>query len=121
MFFRHNVADQSWLFVPISSEQRLAFADQIVSSQVAIDFVELDPETTYFDLVISSACDGAVARIVQIIPQVASPVDPVSWAFVILSPGLVRGISNFVIGRNPLLVVDEPVVKELLLGFLLVI
>ena len=121
LVFRHNVADQCWLFVPISSKQRLALADQMVSSQVAIDFIELDPETPYFDLIISSACNCAIPRIVQIIPQVASPVDPVSWALVILFPGLISVISNFIIGLNPLLVVDEPVVKELLLGFLQVI
>jgi hypothetical protein len=121
LVFRHNVADQCRLFVPISSKQRLALTDQVVSSQVAIDFIELDPEAPYFDLIISSACDCAITRIVQIIPQVAGPVDPVSWAVVILSPRLVGVIGNFVIGLNPLLVVDEPVVKELLLGFLQVI
>jgi hypothetical protein len=54
-------------------------------------------------------------------PQVAAPVDSVSWAFVKLSPRLVGGIGNFVISLNPLLVVDEPVVEELFLGFLQVV
>lgn len=66
--FGHNVADQCWLFVPISSKQGLALADQIVSSQVAIDLIELDAEATNFDLIISSACNCAVTRIVQITP-----------------------------------------------------
>lgn len=93
----------------------------MVSSQVAIDLVELDPETSYFDLIISSACDRAITRIVQIISQVASSVDPVSWAFVILSPGLASVSGNCVVGLNPLLVIDEPVIKELLLSFLQII
>lgn len=121
MVFRHNVADQCWLFVSISSKQRLALADQMVTSQVGVNLVELDTEATNFDLIISSACNCAITRIVQKVSQVTGPVDSVPWAFVILSPGLVRVIGNFVISINPLLVVDEPVVKELFLSFLRVI
>jgi hypothetical protein len=93
----------------------------MVSSQVAIDLIELDAEATDFDLVISSACNCAIARIVQVIPQVAAPIYSVSWAFVMLSPGLVGVIGNFVISLNPPLVVDEPVVDEFFLGFLQVV
>lgn len=37
----------------------------MVSSQVAIDLIELDAEATNFDLIISSACNCAITRIVQ--------------------------------------------------------
>jgi len=90
----------------------------MVSSQVAVDLIELDAEATNFDLIIGSAGNCAITRIVQEIPQVAGPVDSVSWAFVILSPGLIGVIGDFVVSNNPLLVVDEPVVEELFLGFL---
>lgn len=90
----------------------------MVSSQVGIDLIELDTEATNFDLVIGPACDCAVARIVQEMTQVASPVDPVTRAFVILSPWLLDGVGNLVISLNPLLVVDKPVVEELFLSFL---
>lgn len=93
----------------------------MVSSQVGIDLIELNAEATNFDLIISSACNCAITRIVQIISQVAASVDSVSRAFVILSPGLVGVIGNFVVSLNPLLVVDEPVVEELFLGFLQVV
>lgn len=93
----------------------------MVSSQVAINLIELDAEVANFDLIISSACNCAITRIVQKVSQVAAPVDSVSRAFVILSPGLFDGICNFVIRLNPLLIVDEPVVEELFLGLLLVI
>jgi hypothetical protein len=93
----------------------------MVSSQVAINLVELDAEATNFDLIISSASNCAITRIIQKTPQVAAPVDSVPWALVILSPGLADGIGNFVICLNPLLVVDEPVVEEFFLGFLRVI
>jgi hypothetical protein len=93
----------------------------MVSSQVAVNLIEFDAKPPHFDLIISSACDCAIARIVQVIPQIASPVDPVSWAFVILSPGLTSVIGNLFISLNPLLVIDEPAFEEFLLGFLWVI
>lgn len=89
-----------------------------MSSQVAVNLVELNTEAADLDLIISSASDCAITGVIQEITQVTGSVDSVSWALVVLSPGLLGEVGNFVIGLNPLLVIDEPVVNELFLGLL---
>lgn len=119
--FRDNVADQCWFFVTISSEESLAFADQGVSSQVGVDFVELNSEASNLDLTISSTSDGCVARVVEVVSKISSAVNSVAWSLVVLSPRLLGDIGNLVIGLDPNLVVDKPVVEELFAGLLRVI
>lgn len=93
----------------------------MVSSQVAIDFAELDAKATNLDLTVSPARNSAVSRVVEKVPKIPSPVDPIARSLVILSPGLVGVIGNFVIGLDPDFVVDKPVVEELLLSILWVV
>jgi hypothetical protein len=92
-----------------------------VASQVTVDLVELNSEAANLDLVVGSASDGAITRVIEVVSEITSPVHPVAWPFVELPPGLCGVVGGFVIGLNPLVVVDEPVVKELLLGLLLII
>lgn len=116
-----DVADEGRFFVSISSEKRLALANQLVTSQVAVNLIELDAESANLDLVIGSASDGSVARVVQVVAKITTSVDSVAGALVVLSPGLLGEIGNRVIGIHPLLVVDVPVVDELFVGLFSVI
>lgn len=119
--FRHNVTDQCGFFVTISSEQCLALADEGVSSQVGVDFVELNTEASNLDLTVGSSSDGSVARVIEVVTKISSAVNSVAWSLVVLSPGLLGDIGNLVIGLNPNLVVDKPVVEELFVGLLSII
>lgn len=93
----------------------------MVSSQVAIDLWKFDTEPPNLDLTVSPACNSAVTRVVEKVPKIPSTVDPIAWTLVILPPGLVGVIGNFVIGLDPDFVVDKPVVEELFLSILWVV